>query len=148
MLRIPHCLDNRLTDGGKKHYFSASGTHFCYRLRKPQDLVRPEGSRKLKQNSFTSSGLEPATFRLVAQCLSHYATSCLRYKDLECRNSKHKLKNGRGTKRIFEHQLKVEYTPALGIFSFQLENSFASHQCIGIGIQIRSCNLCQASSKG
>jgi hypothetical protein len=46
MLRIPHCLDNRLTDGGKvvspthwtsstpeKHYFSASGTHFCWRLR-------------------------------------------------------------------------------------------------------------------
>jgi hypothetical protein len=42
MLRIPHCLDNRLTDGSKvvspthwphftpqKHYFSASGTHFC-----------------------------------------------------------------------------------------------------------------------
>jgi hypothetical protein len=45
MLRIPHCLDNRLTDGGKiispthrprssvlKHYFSASGTLFCQRL--------------------------------------------------------------------------------------------------------------------
>jgi hypothetical protein len=44
MLRIPHCLDNRLTDGGKvvspthpphltpqKHsYFYLSGTHFCY----------------------------------------------------------------------------------------------------------------------
>jgi hypothetical protein len=43
MLRIPHCLDNWLTDGGKvvsptqpphftpqKHYyFNASGTHFC-----------------------------------------------------------------------------------------------------------------------
>jgi hypothetical protein len=43
MLRIPHCLDNRLTDGGKvvspthrphftpqKHdYFNVSGTHFC-----------------------------------------------------------------------------------------------------------------------
>jgi hypothetical protein len=42
MLRIPHCLDNRLTDGGKvvrpthppnftpqKHYyFNVSGTHF------------------------------------------------------------------------------------------------------------------------
>jgi hypothetical protein len=41
-------LDNRLTEGGKvasprhrqrstpqKHYFSASGTHFCYRLSKP-----------------------------------------------------------------------------------------------------------------
>jgi hypothetical protein len=43
MLRIPHCLDNRPTDGGKvlslthlphftpqKHYyFYVSGTHFC-----------------------------------------------------------------------------------------------------------------------
>jgi hypothetical protein len=41
ILRIPHCLDNRLTDGGKvvslKHrprsipqkHFSTSGTHFC-----------------------------------------------------------------------------------------------------------------------
>jgi hypothetical protein len=52
MLRIPHCLVNRLTDGGKlvslthrprstqkKHYFSASGTHFCLRLSKHQSLV-------------------------------------------------------------------------------------------------------------
>jgi hypothetical protein len=42
MLRIPHCLDSRLTDGGlvvslkkrprstpQKYYFPASGTHFC-----------------------------------------------------------------------------------------------------------------------
>jgi hypothetical protein len=42
MLRVPHFLDNRLTDGGEvvslagqprstpqKHYFSASVTHFC-----------------------------------------------------------------------------------------------------------------------
>jgi hypothetical protein len=43
MLRIPHCLDNRLTDGGKfvspkqrpllysleTLFFYASGTHFC-----------------------------------------------------------------------------------------------------------------------
>jgi hypothetical protein len=62
MLRIPHCLDNRLTDGGKvvnltqgprptpqKHYFSASATHFCYRLSKPKGLVSPEGLRKLKK---------------------------------------------------------------------------------------------------
>jgi hypothetical protein len=55
MLRIPHCLDNRLTDGRivvsptyrplstpHKH-FSVSGTHFCQRLSKPQGLVRPEG---------------------------------------------------------------------------------------------------------
>jgi hypothetical protein len=57
MLRIPHCLDNRLTDGGKdvspthlphftpqKHYyFYVSGTYFCYRLSKPQGPVGPEG---------------------------------------------------------------------------------------------------------
>jgi hypothetical protein len=34
--------------------------------------VRPEGLGKLKQ--FTSSGLEPATFRLAAYSLNHYAT--------------------------------------------------------------------------
>jgi hypothetical protein len=63
MSRIPHCLDNRFTDGGKvvslthlqrstpqKHYFSASDTRFCWRMNKPQDLVRLEGLGKLKQN--------------------------------------------------------------------------------------------------
>jgi hypothetical protein len=62
MLRIPHCLENRLIDGGKavnlthrqrsthpNHSFSASGTRFCYRLSKPQDLVRLERLGKLKQ---------------------------------------------------------------------------------------------------
>jgi hypothetical protein len=62
MLRIPHCLDNRLADGGKvdspthpphltpqKHYyFYVSGTHFCWGLSKPQGLVRPEGLGKFK----------------------------------------------------------------------------------------------------
>jgi hypothetical protein len=62
MLRIPHCLDNLLTDGGKvvrpthqphftpqKHYFSVSGTHFCQRLSEPQGLVWPEGLGKFKK---------------------------------------------------------------------------------------------------
>jgi hypothetical protein len=57
---VVRCLDNRLTDGGKivspthpphftpqKHYFSAPGTHFCWRLSKPLGLVRPEGLGKL-----------------------------------------------------------------------------------------------------
>jgi hypothetical protein len=61
MSRISHCLDNRLTDGGnvvslmrrqrstpEKHYFSASGTHLCYRPSKPESLVRPEGIGTLK----------------------------------------------------------------------------------------------------
>jgi hypothetical protein len=63
MLRIPHCLDNRLTDGGKfvspkhrphfnhkKHYFSVSGSHICERLSKPQGLMRPEGLSKFKNS--------------------------------------------------------------------------------------------------
>jgi hypothetical protein len=62
MLKITHCLDNRLRDGGnvvspthrplstpQKHDFSASGTHFCWRLGEPQGLVRPEGLDKLKK---------------------------------------------------------------------------------------------------
>jgi hypothetical protein len=46
----------------QKLYFSASGTYYCWWLSEPQGLVRLEGLGKLK-NSFTSSGLEPATFR-------------------------------------------------------------------------------------
>jgi hypothetical protein len=62
MLRIPHCLSNQLTDGGKivspkhqpcftlqKHYLSVSGTHFYYRQGKLQRLVRLEGLGKLKK---------------------------------------------------------------------------------------------------
>jgi hypothetical protein len=62
MLRIPYCLDSWLTDGDtvvspthrprsnlQKHYLSASGTHFCYRLSEHQDLVRQEGLGKLKK---------------------------------------------------------------------------------------------------
>jgi hypothetical protein len=32
--------------------------------------------RSTEKNSFTSSGHEPATFRLAAQCLNHYTTAC------------------------------------------------------------------------
>jgi hypothetical protein len=62
MLRITHCIDNRLIHGGKvvspthrprsthqKHSLSASGTHFCWRLCKTKGLVRPEGLGKLKK---------------------------------------------------------------------------------------------------
>jgi hypothetical protein len=68
ILRDPHCLNNQLTDGGdivnpthRKRYFSVSGTHFrC----EPQGLLQLEGLGRLKK--FTSSGLEPVTFGLVA----------------------------------------------------------------------------------
>jgi hypothetical protein len=65
MLKIPHCIDNRLTVGEEvvspthwplstplKHYFPASGPHFCYRLSKRHDLVRPEGLGELKKKTY------------------------------------------------------------------------------------------------
>jgi hypothetical protein len=40
-LRTGHCSTPQ------KHYFYVSGTHFCYRLSKPQGLARPERLGKL-----------------------------------------------------------------------------------------------------
>jgi hypothetical protein len=71
-------LDNRLTDGNKVvslmhrrplHPNKIPGTHFCYRRVETRVIVWLEGLDKLKKKS-TSSGFEPATFRLVAQCLN------------------------------------------------------------------------------
>jgi hypothetical protein len=45
-------------------------------------IVRLEGLGKFKKS--ISSGLEPATFRLVAQCPSHYATACYPYVYSSC----------------------------------------------------------------
>jgi hypothetical protein len=77
MSRIPHCLGNRLTDGGKAvspthqaALYSPDTLFFCFwysfllEVSEPQGLVRPKGLGKLKM--FTSSGLEPATFWLLA----------------------------------------------------------------------------------
>jgi hypothetical protein len=74
MLGIPHCLDNQLTDDGKvvslKHpphftpqihyYFNVSGTHFCYRLGKPQGLMRPEGLSTFKKSPHRVSNPRPS----------------------------------------------------------------------------------------
>jgi hypothetical protein len=62
MFRIPHCLDIRLTDGGKvvspthrprsnpqKQYFSASSIHICQGLSEPQSLVQLKVLGKLKK---------------------------------------------------------------------------------------------------
>jgi hypothetical protein len=62
MLRIPHCLDNRLADGGKvvspthrprstpqKYFFSVSSTHFCYRLSETQGPSAAEELGKIKK---------------------------------------------------------------------------------------------------
>jgi hypothetical protein len=73
MLRIPHCLDNGLIDGGKvvslthpphftpqKHYFNVSGTHYCQRLSKSQGLERPEGLGKFKNSHHRVSNPRPS----------------------------------------------------------------------------------------
>jgi hypothetical protein len=61
-IEIPHRLDSRLRHGDKvispthrprsipqKHYFSASVTHFCWRLSKRQGLVLLEGLSQLRK---------------------------------------------------------------------------------------------------
>jgi hypothetical protein len=77
MLRIPHCLDKRLIDDSKvaslthpphfthqKHYyFYVSGTHFCWRLSKPQRLVRPEGLCKFKNSPYRVSNPRPSSLK-------------------------------------------------------------------------------------
>jgi hypothetical protein len=87
MLRITHCLDIGFRDGGKvvslthrprstsqKQYSSAFDNHFCYKLSKPQGLVRLEGLGKLKEKNIHLIGFRnrnlPA-FSIVSQQLRY-----------------------------------------------------------------------------
>jgi hypothetical protein len=78
MLRIPRCLDSRLTDGGEvvslkhrqrstpqKYYLSASSTNFCYRLSEPQGLVS-----LLLLSRAKISALRPGIINYGASCFS------------------------------------------------------------------------------
>jgi hypothetical protein len=47
---------------------------YRFSLVDPTAMVRSEGSMSLK-NPVTPPGIDPGTFRLVAQCLNHYATA-------------------------------------------------------------------------
>ena len=67
----------RLSDHGNGHLYpprNIPGTYFC------QKLSRPQGHR------ITKSGIEPATFRLVSQCLTNCATAGSRIREAPCSN--------------------------------------------------------------
>jgi hypothetical protein len=81
VIRIPHCLNNLLTDGGKlvslahRHHFSASGTHFCQRISEAQCLLRPEGLAKLKKLIHLIWS-RTRVLPLVAWYLYHHVIAC------------------------------------------------------------------------
>jgi hypothetical protein len=75
---LPHFLENRFTDGGevvrlvRQRPFiprKIPGTHFCQRLSRPQGHSAAGRIMSIK-NATTSSGIEPANFRPVTQCLN------------------------------------------------------------------------------
>jgi hypothetical protein len=57
----------------QKHYFSASGAHFCWQLSKPQGPVWSEELGK-SIKSFTSSDLSSFTQNLMQTCCSILAS--------------------------------------------------------------------------
>jgi hypothetical protein len=69
------CTMHRPSSTPQKHYFSASGTHFCQWLSKPQDLVRPEGLGKLQK--FVN--LIGSRTRDLPACLHKWLQACVRW---------------------------------------------------------------------
>jgi hypothetical protein len=69
--------------------------YFC------QKLSRPQGYR------ITPSGIEPATFRLVSQCLTNCSTACSRIREVPCSNliqtTRHHWPNKMSITTVYRH---------------------------------------------
>jgi hypothetical protein len=70
--------------------------------------MRLEGLGQLR-NPMTSSGFEPATFRLVAQCLNQ--TETVNFRDHRCFNPHRLEKNEAFLSRLFDSVIRIPYWP-------------------------------------
>jgi hypothetical protein len=58
---------------------NAPGTHLCQRLSRPQGHSTIGRIMSMEKNPMTPSGIEPATFRFVAQYLNHCAVPLIQW---------------------------------------------------------------------
>jgi hypothetical protein len=151
MLRIPYCLESGLTDSSKtispthrphstpqKHYFPASGTHFCYRLSKAQYLVWLRGLGKLKTfiDLTGSQSCDLPACSTVPQSLHHrmphpalYITDNTTLRNQHCNNKKFYKSGGLAqewTTRSTAGRVKYLLIPSMVLFGRMLPNVHSS----------------------
>jgi hypothetical protein len=82
MLKILHCLDNRLTDGGKVVNVASrppftprkiNATHFCYRLSRLQGHIAAGRIKKTPWSETASELFRPSESRMSAKLVPTFA---------------------------------------------------------------------------